>query len=123
MALWGLYIYAVFPVFFSSSPFYSEVWLCRYGGCFGDMTAASNSLLKCLVFWNILNCSPVEIYMRLDGWVKSVLSSGSKAGQKTVLTLLLMLAAWEESQRNLSFFLPFPLAASSLPFGPSGPDL
>lgn len=72
------------------------------------MTAASNSLqTEPSLFGTIFNCSPVEIYMRLrslDGWVKSVHSQGSKPGQKTVLTLSLMYAAWEESQRNLSFF-------------------
>lgn len=90
------------------------------------MTASTNSLQTEPSFWNIFNCSPVEIYMRLrslDGWVKSMHSPGSKPGHKTVLTLLLMYAAWEESQRNLSLFLPFPLAALSLPFCPFEPDL
>lgn len=92
------------------------------------MTAASNSLQTDPGFWNIFNCSPVEIYMRLrslDGWVKSVHSQGSKPGHSTVLTESLMYAAWEESQRNLSFFaISFLcLAALSLPFCAFEPDL
>lgn len=43
----------------------------------------------------------------LDDWVKSVHSQGSKPGHKTVLTLSLMYATWEESQRNLSHFFFF----------------
>lgn len=85
----------------------------------GEMTAASNSLQTSawLFFGNIFNCSPVEIYMRLrsfDGWVKSAHSPGSKPGQKTVLTLLLMQAAWEESQRNLSIFFFFAISLGCL---------
>lgn len=93
----------------------------------GEMTAASNLLQTELSFWNVFNCcSPVEIYMRLrslDGWVKSVHSRGSNPGQKTVLTLSLMYAAWGEKPKEFVFFLPFPLAALSLPSCPLEPDL
>jgi len=78
----------------------------------GEMTAASNLLQTELSFWNIFNCSPVEIYMRLrslDGWVKSVHSRGSNPGQKTVLTLSLMYAARGEKPKEFVFFFAISL--------------
>lgn len=83
--------------------------------------AASNSLQTESSFWNIFNCSPVEISMRLrslDGWVKSVHSQGSKPGHKTVLTLSLMYATWGKKPKefvSFFFFCHFPwLACPSL---------